>query len=261
MSLRSVRARRLELRSFAVLGMLVVWEALVRLLSVPDYLVPAPSEIGLTVVGAAGLLAHHAVPTLLETGAGFLLGNLIGLVVAIVLSQASTVERSLLPLLVTLRSIPVIAITPLLMLVLGRGAPTLVTIVALICFFPIVVNATRGFAAADADVLHLLRLCGASRWQTLALVRLPYALPYIFSALKVSATAAVLGAVVAEWLVADQGLGFFIEDSRLQWHVADMWAGIVVTTLLAVLAFTLVGAVERQLAWWSTPAARTSTSE
>jgi NitT/TauT family transport system permease protein len=234
-----------------IIGIVALWEAIVRALSVPNYLMPAPSEIAQTVRGDPTLLLRHVVPTLGETAAGFLVGNTVGLAVAVLVSQTRTLESSVLPLLVGLRSIPIVAITPLLTLILGRGAPTLVTIVALICFFPIVVNASRGLAAVDADTLEMMKVMHASRWQTLWKVRVPYALPYIFAALRVSTTAAVLGAVVAEWLVADQGLGFFIEDSRLKWLIPQMWAGITATTLLAALGFASMAVLERCVRWWS----------
>ena len=245
------RFRKL-LREWAVIVAIVVcWEAIVRALKVPNYLMPAPSEIAQTVRSDPALLLRHVAPTLAETAAGFLVGNIIGLTVAVVVSQTHSLERTVLPLLVGLRSIPIIAITPVLTLILGRGAPTLVTIVALICFFPMVVNASRGLAAVDSDTLELMKVLHASRWQTLWLVRVRFALPYIFAALRVSTTAAVLGAVVAEWLVADQGLGFFIEDSRLKWLIPQMWAGITATTLLAALGFASMAMLERRVRWWS----------
>jgi NitT/TauT family transport system permease protein len=239
-------------RQWAVIvAILVAWEAAIRLLSVPNYLLPAPSEIVQTFVADPLLLLRQVAPTLGETVGGCIVGNLVGLAVALSVSQTRSLERSLLPLLVALRSIPIVAITPLLTLVLGRGAPTLVTIVALICFFPMVVNASRGLVAVDHDALELMQVLHASRWQVLRLVRWPYALPYIFAALRLSTTAAVLGAVVAEWLVADQGLGFFIEDSRLKWLIADMWAGITATTLLAILGFAGMALLEQRVRWWS----------
>jgi NitT/TauT family transport system permease protein len=233
------------------IALFVVWEVVIRLLSVPNYLLPAPSEIAGTLIGDPSLLLRQTAPTVGETAAGFVVGNALGLIVAVCLSQARVLERSVLPLLVGLRSIPIIAITPLLTLVIGRGAPVLITIVALICFFPIVVNASRGLAAVDSNTLELLAVLDASAWQKLRLVQLPSALPYIFAALRVSATAAVLGAVVAEWLVADQGLGFLIEDSRTKWLIADMWAGITAATVLAALGYASLGLLERRVRWWS----------
>jgi NitT/TauT family transport system permease protein len=248
---RSLAAARLARGWLVVVAIFGIWEAAIRVLSVPNYLLPAPSEIIQTAASDPRLVLRHVGPTLLETAGGFVVGNTIGLAVAVLVSQTRTLERSVLPLLVGLRSIPIVAITPLLTLVLGRGWPTLITIVSLICFFPIVVNASRGLAAADAETLELMHVLHASRWQTLRLVKLPYALPYIFAALRVSTTAAVLGAVVAEWLVADQGLGFFIEDSRLKWLVPSMWAGITATTLLAALGFAGMVLLEQRVQWWS----------
>jgi NitT/TauT family transport system permease protein len=240
-----------------IVALFAAWELAIRVLAVPNYLLPAPSEVAITAMTEPGTLLRHIAPTVGETVGGFVVGNVLGLLVAIVISQALTLQRTVLPILVGLRSVPIIAITPLLTLAIGRGAPVLITIVALICFFPIVVNATRGLAAVDAESLELMSVLHASRWQQLRMVRLPYALPYIFSALRVSATAAVLGAVVAEWLVADQGLGFFIEDSRSKWHIADMWAAITAATALAALGYTLMALIERRVRWWSEKENRT----
>jgi NitT/TauT family transport system permease protein len=235
----------------AAIAFFAAWELAIRVLQVPNYLLPAPSEVAITAATEPGVLLRHLAPTVGETIAGCIVGNSIGFGVAVAISQTRGLGRALLPALVGLRSVPIIAITPLLTLVIGRGAPVLITIVALICFFPIVVNATRGLNAVDAETLELMAVVHASKWQTLRMVRLPSALPYVFAALRVSATAAVLGAVVAEWLVADQGLGFLIEDSRAKWHIADMWAAITAATALAALSYALMALVERRALAWS----------
>ncbi len=240
------------LRGFgALVLLLVVWELGVRMLRVPEYLLPPPSRIAQTIAAQPKVFAKHIVPTLFEAAGGLVVGNLFGLAAAVLFHQYRPVGRALLPVMVAIRTVPIVAITPLITLLLGRGAPTMVTVAGLVCFFPTLVNAARGLAAADPEAIELMRLLSASRWQTFVKVRLAYSLPYLFAAFRISATACVLGAMVAEWLAGDRGLGWLIEDARVRWQVPVLWAAIAITTILAISNFAVTGWTERRVAWWS----------
>jgi NitT/TauT family transport system permease protein len=184
-------------------GVLALWEAAVAVLNVPLYLLPAPTVIWRQLVRDWPLLARHAQPTIIEAAGGFLLGNAVAIGLAAVFVHWAPVQRGLFPLAIGLRTVPLVAITPLLLVWLGTGYAPKIAIAALISFFPTLVNMTRGLAALDRQALDLMRALAASRWQVFTKVRWPASLPYLFSALKIAATSSVLGAVVAEWIGSD----------------------------------------------------------
>jgi NitT/TauT family transport system permease protein len=233
-----------------VLGVL---EAILMLAGVPSYIMPRPSLIALTAIQNAALLTRHAGVTILEALLGFIVGNLVGVLLAVSFVYSRTLERTLFPLAQTIRSIPVVALAPLFLIWFGNGLTPKVVTAALICFFPTLVNTFRGLVSVDRSALELMHTLAASRAQIFWIVRWPAALPYLFAALKIASASAVIGALIAEWIGSDTGLGFLVVTSTYEYKVELLWATILVTSLIAVVWFELVNLVEAKVIPWHDP--------
>lgn len=240
----------LPISAFVVL--LLVWEACARGFDIPSYILPAPSRI---VEGFAGIDAArwgaHVWATLRVALMGFGLSIIIALPVAVALARSETFSRAVYPMLVVIQSTPIVAIAPILIVVMGAGDLPRVVITCLITFFPLVVATTTGLLATPPELIELSRSLRASVWREITQIRLLYAVPYIFSALKISATLSVIGAVVAEFVAADKGLGYFIQFSTSMFQIQQAWAGLVVLVLMSLSLFQSVNLVQRRFFPWS----------
>ncbi len=249
-----MKARHLALTwllsAAGVAVLLLVWEVAVRQPRIPLYVLPGPTDIGRQLGRDWPLLLRHMQPTVIEAIGGFAVGNLVAIALAAAFVHSAPLERTLFPVAIALRTIPLVAITPLLVVWLGNGYAPKIAIAALISFFPTLVNMVRGLGALDRQALDLLRTYSASAWQVFTKVRLPASLPYLFSALKISATSSVLGAVVAEWIGSDRGLGYLVVASTFEFRIARLWATIAVSSGVALAGFLLVVFAERALVPW-----------
>lgn len=234
-----------------VLLLLAAWEALVRWVALPAWLLPAPSQIAWTFVEQWAVLRGHVGATLVETALGMLVSLLVGFGLAFAIDAAPLVRRALYPLLVASQTVPIVAIAPLLVIGLGFGLLPKVLVVALVTFFPIVVNTVDGLQAADRDAVRLLQAMNANRWQTLRLLRIPAALPAICTGLKLAVTYSVIGAVFAEWIGANAGLGVYIARSLRAFRTDQVFVAAFVTALLSIVLFSLTVALERKLTPWN----------
>lgn len=234
----------------AVAGILLAWESGVRFFGVPPYIAPAPSDVAATLSQESALLLRNFWPTLFESVLGFLIGNLIAISAAIAFVHHKSVEKAFYPLAVFINTIPILAIAPILVLLFGNGLLAKVVIAALICFFPTLVNMTRGLQAVSPQTLELARILSASKWEIFWKIRLPSSLPYLFSALKIASTTCVIGAIVGEWVGADVGLGALIIDATFNFRSALLYATVFVSSGLAVLLFTAVTMTERMVIRW-----------
>lgn len=239
-------AKPLIALSFIILAL----QLFVTGLEIPTYIVPAPLALLKAIIANHKLLLEQLAITIFEAGVGFLLGNIAAIVLAIVFVNNKLIEKAVLPVAIAIRSIPIVAITPILTLVLGRGYATTISIVVLIVFFPTLVNTTLGLRSVSRESKELFDVLAASKMQQLRLLRMPTALPFIFSALKITGPGCILGALVAEWVATDRGIGFFILDAQMQLKFTLLWSAIVLATLLAVAIFALVGVAERHFLKW-----------
>lgn len=224
-----------------ILVVIAVWEGAVSVFHVEKWLLPAPSAVAQALWDSRALLAGHAGRTLVEAGVGFALAVAVGLVLAALIDRWPAVARTVYPLLVTSQTIPIIVLAPLLVIWFGYGLLPKVLVVALTCFFPVVVSTADGLAAADRDMINLLRAMGASARQVFWKVKVPAALPHLFTGLKVGGTYAVIGAVVGEWMGADAGLGVFLTRSSHSYLTDRVFAGIAV---IAVVSLAIFGGLE-----------------
>jgi ABC-type nitrate/sulfonate/bicarbonate transport system permease component len=196
------------------------------------------------------LLGPHTWQTLKETWLGLALALSVGLGLALLVDSSSLLRRTIYPLLVTSQTVPILALAPLLIIWFGYGIVPKVIVVALVCFFPIVVSTADGLRVADPDLIALLRAMGASGRQIFLKVRVPGALPSFFSGLKIAITYSVVGAVIGEWVGASQGLGIFMIRSSKNFLTDRVFAAIAVTSLLSIVMFAVVMLLERSLLPW-----------
>jgi ABC-type nitrate/sulfonate/bicarbonate transport system permease component len=237
--------------AFAVL---VVWQLAVTLSGVSPETLPKPSRIAAALYDDRSLLADNAWVTLSEILLGYAAAVVIGVGLALLVSSSRTIERALYPWLVVSQMIPVLAIAPILVLWTGLDIRPKLIVIALVSFFPIAVNTIDGLKATDPELLDLLRTLGAGRWRRFRLARLPGALPYTFSGLRIAAALAVIGAVFAEWVGASStlgGLGSLILTFNNQTATTEMFATITVLAAIGVALFFAVGLLERiAMPWW-----------
>lgn len=235
----------------ALLGVLgLLWQGVVSVMQVPEYLMPSPSATFARLAAARHELARQTLNTLATAGAGLAVSATLAISLAAAFTTSATLTRAALPLVVALRTAPLVAVAPVITLVVGRGFATGVIVVTIASFFPILVNAMRGLAAVDRNAAELMHVLGANRWQALRLLRFPSALPFLFAGLRVAAASAILGAMLSEWITGAQGLGFLILDSAELRDVELLWATILVATALSLAVFWLTAAAERRLVPW-----------
>lgn len=222
------------------LALLAAWEASVTALRVSPILLPRPEAVGKVVFANAGLLREHALHTLAEAVAAVILPALVGILLAFLLSTSARVRAALLPNLVLFELIPKIAMAPLFIIWLGTGSESRLAFAFFLAFFPILIATTTGLITTDASLLRLCRALRASWWQTLLQLRLPYALPLVFSGLKIGTTMAVIGVIVGEFITGNRGLGYIIMFAGSNMETSLMLGAMI---LLCVLGTAIYGAV------------------
>ena len=249
----SPRALALRVAPPLCLGVVVValWQVYVALSGVRESIFPSPLEVARALGRDGGVLVSAGWTTLSEILLGYAAAIVVGVALAVAVSSSRLIERALYPWLVVTQMIPIPAIAPVVVLWTGFDIRPRVIVIALVSFFPIAVNTIDGLRATDAELLGLLRTLGAGRRQLFRVARVPAALPYLFSGLRVSAALAVIGAVFAEWVGASNGLGFLILSYNSQTETADVFATIAVLAVIGVALFALVGIAERlAIPWW-----------
>jgi ABC-type nitrate/sulfonate/bicarbonate transport system permease component len=234
-----------------LLFFLGAWEAYARLGSVDDFILPAPTEIAQALVEDRGLLWDNLLVTAQEVGLGILAALLLGAVLAVALHFSTTLRRGAYPLLVASQAVPVVIIAPLLVVWFGFGIVPKLAIIALVCFFPVVVTTLDALRGVDPDQLKLLRTLDASRWQAFRLAELPTALPAALSGARIAVAVAVIGAVFAEYAGSSEGLGHLMLQSIPQLETARAYAAVVLLALFAVCLFAALTLAERRLVPWT----------
>jgi ABC-type nitrate/sulfonate/bicarbonate transport system permease component len=228
----------------------VLWQALVVAFDVPGYLVPTPLAVLAAAFHARGLLAAQAGMTLGTAALGLVISMVFALAFALAFSFSRRTSQALMPILLIFRSIPVIAVAPLITLFLGRGLGTSVAVVTIVSFFPILVNLIRGLASAEPGMLELMHVYGASQWTRIRVVRAPYAVPHLFIGLRVAGGSAILGAMLSEWITGVHGLGKLIFDAGEMRETELLWAAVLASVAAALLVFVLTSAGEAYATRW-----------
>lgn len=233
-----------------ILAILILWELCSIWFKIPDYFLPRPTRIlEVCWVKRVTLLGHLRV-TMEEVLLGFLVGFVLGYGLALLMFFSVTLRRALNPIVVISQTVPVIALGPILVIWLGYNIWPKIIIVALIVFFPLTVNAFDGLISCDPDLITLLRSMGARRWQIFTKVQQPNAMPFITSASKVAITFSVIGAVVAEWIGSDRGLGAYILQTNAQIRTPEMFSAIFITSILGIVLFFIAQGIENLIIPW-----------
>ena len=232
-------------------AILVVWELYVRAKGGDFELVlPAPTEIGETLADDRALLWDNFLVTAAEVGLGILLALVLGFALAVALHFSRTARDALYPVLVASQAVPIVIIAPLLVTWWGFGIAPKLAIIALVCFFPIVVTTLDALRRVDPDQLRLLRTLDATRWQAFRWAEAPAALPAALSGAKIAVAIAVIGAVFAEYAGSSEGLGHLILQSLPQLEVARAYAAVTVLAVFAVALFFALHLAQRRIAPW-----------
>ncbi len=248
--------RRWLLPALLLAALIGAWQlaassgALADLLGLESFLVPSPAEIAESLWTSRSLLAENAWVTLQEIllGLGCALG--VGVGVAIAMHLSTVLRDAAYPLIVASQTIPIIVIAPILLVWLGYGIGAKVVVVALICFFPIVVNVLDGLGSADPEAVKTMRTLDASRRQVFQHVEAPGALPSFFTGARIAVVLAPIGAVFGEWVGSSAGLGHLILQDNGQLEVAREFAAVAVLSAIALILIGLVALVERRVVTW-----------
>lgn len=235
-----------------LLALLVAWEVATRVLAIPAWMLPGPVRIAQEAVAVAPTLGTDVLATASLTLYGGTLGVLLGLALAAVLHLVEPLRAAVYPLLIVSQNVPSIALAPLLVIWFGFGLTPKVVVIVLVCFFPVAVAAMDGLRGADRVVVDYLRMSGADRWQVLRKVEVPSALPSVFSGLKIAATYAVMGAVVAEWVGSDRGVGHYMLLQKSAFRADRVFVAILTIVVLSLALFALIAVLERRATRWRT---------
>ncbi len=229
---------------------LAAWESACRGLNVPDFILPPPSQILTVAVVQVPLLLPHAATTALEVLVGILLSLMVAVPLAMIMFAYPAVENAIAPFLVASQAVPVFAIAPLLVIWLGYGIASKVLMAAVIIFFPITVSLLEGFKSCDSEFRILFQLMGAGFWKTMRLLYWPWALPHFFAGLKVGVSVATIGAVIGEWVGAQQGLGYLMIQANARLQVDLVFAAILWLSVMGLSLWIFVGFLERKVITW-----------
>ena len=231
---------------------LAIWYAITRWTKLPEFLLPSPGKVWDRFIVSLenGVLAKHTLSTFSEVVAGLLIGIMVAVVLGYFLAKSRPIERLLAPFIVASQSIPIVAIAPLLIIWFGSGRLSKVLISALIVFFPVLVNTTVAVRAVPEDLRDLMRSLQATHWQIFTKLEIPAALPVLFGGFKIGATLSVIGAVVGEFVAADEGLGFLINLARGMYDTPMVFVAVFTLIGMALMLYSFVGILEGQFLFW-----------
>jgi NitT/TauT family transport system permease protein len=233
------------------LALLVLWETLVRGFNLPAWILPAPLAIAITAWEWAPELLYNSFVTLRETVVGFLLALALSLPLAVIIAFTTITRRLIYPILLGLQSVPKVALAPLVILWLGIGNWPKIVIVVLVCFFPILVNVVAGFESVPRSMLDLMHSLRASELVIFRRLRIPIATPHLFTGCKIAITFAVIGAVIGEFVAAQEGLGYLILISTAQSQTPLAFAAIILLTVISVVLFYGIELLEKRFVTWT----------
>ena len=235
----------------ATIGLFVAWEGACRLFQITGYLAPSPVDIWNETMAIGPTVAGHTMATFKTVMLGFVVSILISLPLAVVLTASPAIAAAVYPFLVWTQSIPKVALAPILVVLLGTNELPRIVITVLVAFFPLVISIATGLLSVPPELIELSRACRASKLSELLRIRLPYAIPFIFAGLKVAISLAVVGAVVAEFVNADAGLGFLIQTSTAFFKVPVAFGALIILSVMGVVLFQVVVVAERVFFPWS----------
>jgi NitT/TauT family transport system permease protein len=233
----------------ALIGLLI-WEAIVRAMAIPSYLLPAPSEICIELYNNWGYLISNLGYTALASIVGFAIALVLGIVLGTVIASFRVVDRILYPWLVISHAVPKVVVAPLMLVWVGFGLKSSIIFVIFFTFFPIIVNTVMGLKSTDPELLQLIRSMRASRFDTLWKIKIPNALPSIFSGIKIAATLAPVGAVIGEFVASNQGLGYVIIQAVGSMSTALAFAAVFLVSIFGLVVWYVAEFIEKKSLPW-----------
>ncbi len=248
--LQSITSKIWSVSAIAII--LIIWQVASVTGLVESYLLPAPTDIVKAFIEEFPVLMEHSVVTLSEAFIGLFFGVLSGFFMAVLMERFSGVNKALYPIVIVSQTIPTVAIAPLLVLWFGYEMAPKIILVALTTFFPIVVGLLNGFKSADRDAINLLRAMGAKRIQIFRYIKLPAAMSHFFAGLKISASYAIVGAVISEWLGGFSGLGVYMTRVKKAFAFDKMFAVIFLISFISLLLMWLVSFIQKKCMPWET---------
>ncbi|MBE9918205.1 ABC transporter permease [Paenibacillus donghaensis] len=234
----------------AVLFFLIAWQLCTSLFNIEKWILPSPADIAKQTAEGAGGLWGHVFATVKLTLEGFVIGTSVGLLIALILHMIPFLKSALYPLLILSQNIPTIALAPLLMIWFGFGLLPKLIVITLVCFFPVAVATMGGLKQTDRMMLNYMRMIGANKRQIFTKLELPHALPSIFSGIKIAATYSVMGAVIAEWIGAEKGIGYYMMLQKAGYRTDRMFVAIMIIVALSLIMFGLIALLEKWLVRW-----------
>jgi len=247
--------RRRILPALGIVGLVFLWWGVIVVFDVKPFIAPTPWAVLETLYAKRDVLLDNLLPTAMEAAGGFVLGNLAAIAIATVFVHNKTLQDIFFPVVLMFNAVPLVAKAPVLVLIMGNGMEPKITIAALVCFFPTLVNMVRGLESVNPQAMELMRVLSASKTEIFFRLRLLNALPYLFSALRIAASMCVIGAVVGEWVGATVGIGAMILQATFNFDSPLLYAAIVMSATLSGLFFLLVTLAERWVIRWQPEAA------
>lgn len=238
---------KVVLLTLRIFVLLICWQITVWLANTPEYILPSPLRVFEVMTVNIRLIMANALITFTEALVGFLIANFISVLIAIFIALNPKFEDIIMPLAIVIKTIPVIALTPLLIIWFGSGPTSKIVMAILICFFPALVNVLRGIKSLDRNLLALFKIYNVNRSQLVKMLILPGIRPYLFAALKVSSSLAVIGALVGEFIGSNKGLGFLIISNYYNMNTAFVFASIIVSASMGIIFYYTINLFEKKL--------------
>lgn len=232
-------------------GLLLLWQLVVNVWQLPSFILPGPRAVAVAFYQQMDVLAHHALPTLIETLLGFILGIAFGCLTGLLIAFFQPLNRWFLPLLIISQAIPTFAIAPLLVIWLGYGLASKIATTILMIFFPVASAFYDGLKQTESGWLDLAKTMNAKKWRVFWYIRIPAALPSLASGIRIAAVVAPIGAIVGEWVGSSQGLGYLMLNANARLQIDVMFAALIVIILLALTLYFCVDKWLRTMVWWS----------
>ncbi|WP_160035993.1 ABC transporter permease [Paenibacillus sp. An7] len=234
----------------AVILFLAVWQIAVPLFHIEKWILPSPADITKEAIAEAASLTQHTWATVQLTLLGFFIGTGVGLLTAMLLHLVPFLKSALYPLLILSQNIPTIALAPLLMIWFGFGLLPKIIVITLVCFFPVAVSTMDGLMQTDRGMMNYMRMAGASKAQIFRKLEVPHALPSVFSGVKIAATYSVMGAVIAEWIGTDRGIGYYMMLQKSAYRTDRVFVAMAIIVLLSLVLFAIIALLEKILIRW-----------
>ncbi|HBH11557.1 MAG: ABC transporter permease protein [Clostridiales bacterium 38_11] len=232
-------------------GILLLWQFMTSILNVPDYILPSPYVICLELINSFPLLLMHARITVIEVLTGFGIALFLSVVLSIAMDRYRYIKDLLYPMMVITQTVPIMAIAPLMMIWFGFGLMPKIIVVVLVCFFPIAVSLTEGLASVDPELIDLMKTMNASESQIFLKCKLPASMPSFFAGLRIAATYSVMGAVVSEWVGAQEGLGIFMTRVMKSYRTPALFAVILFIIAITLIFVAIIDTIGRKTMPWS----------